>query len=230
VNQLIPDGFLTPRQAAEELAVAMYSGPPDRSAVVEARQAGFDVYDGAARDEAFSELWKANGDKKIAAFLISPSRKNPFKLPPAISEAIVGVQFSRVGDLSFLRQSNPYYHRIVAWMGRDLSVVSVVFKEGAIKRLARQLIRLRRRKSTSGHNTAGRPSRRSEVRSAISTIVDAGKWQSTQSIKALTAKVNRVGKWPKPISEDTVARCLQELHNKTKDRRYERITRTRGTA
>ena len=227
MNRIIPDGFLTPRQAAEELAAAMYSGLPDRPAVLEAREAGFDVYDGAARDEAFSQLWKANADKKIVAFLISPSRKKPFKLPPAVSEAIVGVQYSSVGDLSFLRQSNRYYHEIVAWMGRDLSVVSIVFKEGAIKRLARQLLR-RRRKSASGHKTAGRPSRRSEVQSSIRTIVDLGKWHSTESLKALTVQVNRVGKWPKPISEDTVGRCLQELHDTTKDRRYERMPRTRA--
>jgi hypothetical protein len=46
-------------------------------------------------------------------------------------------------------------------------------------------------------------------------------------VKALVRLANRVGNWPKPMSEDTVARALDQLYEETQDRRYRRVRRTR---
>ena len=59
MSRLVPDGFLTIRQATDKLAVAMYSGIPDRSIVEGFKELGIDVADGAANDEAFDEIWAA---------------------------------------------------------------------------------------------------------------------------------------------------------------------------
>jgi hypothetical protein len=44
-------------------------------------------------------------------------------------------------------------------------------------------------------------------------------------MKALTREVNRVGKWSQHMSQDTVTRTLDLLHEQTKDRRFERARR-----
>jgi hypothetical protein len=46
-------------------------------------------------------------------------------------------------------------------------------------------------------------------------------------VKALAKVTNRLGKWAKPMSEDTVARALDQLLEETQDRRYKRVRRTR---
>ena len=47
-------------------------------------------------------------------------------------------------------------------------------------------------------------------------------------MKALTRDVNRDGQWPKPVSQDTVTRALDLLHERTQDRRFERVHLERG--
>ena len=49
MNRIIPDSFVTTRQAAERLALAKYSGVPDRAVVRNLRELGLDVADGAGR-------------------------------------------------------------------------------------------------------------------------------------------------------------------------------------
>jgi hypothetical protein len=71
MGQLIPDGFLTIRDAAEKVAAAMYAGVPDRSSVMQFREQGFDVADGAAIDDATktiaSKLAAKIGEPAVAA-------------------------------------------------------------------------------------------------------------------------------------------------------------------
>lgn len=46
-------------------------------------------------------------------------------------------------------------------------------------------------------------------------------------MKALTREVNRAGKWPQRVSQDTVARALDLLYEQIRDRRFERVRRER---
>src|SRR6476619_4298288 len=103
MNRLIPDKFLTIRQAAAKLAVAMYAGKPDRAVVTRARASGFDVADGTAIDDATSELWSASDRETIQAFVVGPRIANPLKLPFGMSEGIPALRSPRGGDFSFLR-------------------------------------------------------------------------------------------------------------------------------
>jgi hypothetical protein len=226
MSRLIPDGFLTIRQAAETLTVAMYSGEPDRSIVKQLRDSGQDVADGAAIDEAISELWKAVDKEKIQPFVVGPTGGVPLKLSADMSKGIPALRSPRGQDFNLLRPRNPYYKQFVEWFGPDLSTVSVVFRDQEVTRLARNLLGDRRRRMRSAaKNKPGRPSRRAEVQAVIRDLIEERRWSPAQSIKALTKEVNRRGKWVKRVSDDTVIRTLDELHTVTRDRRFERVRR-----
>jgi hypothetical protein len=94
-----------------------------------------------------------------------------------------------------------------------------------VTRLARGLLGARRRRERSGGKKIGRPSHRAEVKALIQDLIKERRWSPTQAIKALTILINRRCKGAKPVSDDTVARCLDELHADTGDRRFERVRR-----
>jgi len=228
MSRLIPDGFLTVRQAAERLALAMYSGVPERAVVQKVRGLGVDVADGAALDDAVSEIWVAVDRSKLNLFLIGARRKAPLKCSSVMSKGIPLFRSPRGGDLSFLRPANLYHRQFVEWFGRDLSTVTAVFREEEIAKLARALLRARRRRTKSvGQKKVGRPSRVAEAKEIIPQVVDQRRWSPTQSIKALTQEVNRQAKSLSLFSEDTVTRALDQLHTESSDRRFERVRRER---
>jgi hypothetical protein len=221
--RLIPVGFLDIREAAERLAIALYSGIPEPRAVLRNRQAGYDVTDGQARDHAIAELWAAVDRSAVQAFLLG-TKGEPFRMPPAMSEGVPSLRSPRGGDLTFLRPRNPYYRQIVALFGTDLSSISVAFMKIDVDKLARNLVRRRRRKNVnSNEKKRGRPSRSPELKKIISSLVDQGRWSAVEPVKALTQKVNRVSKGAEPFSEDSVERAVKQLHDETSDRRFGRI-------
>jgi hypothetical protein len=225
--RLIPEGFLSIRQAAHWLATAMYSGAPDRPPVAHLKSGGFDVADGEAIPDAVSQLWKAYDSDKLEAFLIGAAQKVPLKLTSDMSKEIPGLRSARGGGFTLLRHRNHHHHQLVEWFGRDLSTVVVVFRETEIKRLGRELLQRRRRRTKVLGKKGGRPPVQLEVQSIIRRIVDRGTWNSTQSIKSLALRVNREGKLARPVSEDTVERALRNLHQETHDRRYQRVEKKR---
>jgi hypothetical protein len=229
LSRLIPEGFLTLSQAAQLVAMALYGGIPDRDAVRLLKESGDDVADGAALDEAIGAVWAAVDRDKLECFAVGPNGKGPLKLSADLSKAIPVLRSPRGGTLSFLRPRNPNFKAFADWFGQDLSNVSVVFRDAAITRLARKQLQARRRKQTTvGEGCKGRPSRQIEVKRTICDVVDRKKWSSTQSIKALTGEVNRLGEWMDPVSDETVQRALESLYMETKDRRLERLTRRVG--
>src|SRR5258708_10973212 len=121
MSRLIPDGFLTVRQAAERLAVGMYSGVPDRAVVQEARELGLDVADGAALDDAVSEIWAAVDKSVLNLFLTGARRRAPVKCSSQMSQGIPLFRSPRGGDLSFLLPTNPYPRQFIRRLVRDLS-------------------------------------------------------------------------------------------------------------
>ena len=225
--RLIPEGFLTGTQAAERLAVALYSGVADRDIVKRRRDEGYDVADGKAIEDAFSELWAAVDCGTVQALGIGPTGKGPLKLSASMTQEIPLLRASHVGNFNFLRPNNRNFRQFCDWFGRDLSNVTLVFHEAEIKRLARNLLRTRRRRKVSppGAKTRGRPRLQQEVQTVIAEIIQQGKWQPTESLKTLTGRVNRKGNWPKLVSEDTVGRALDTLYVETKDRRFDRVHR-----
>jgi hypothetical protein len=225
LGRLIPDGFLTIRQASDKLANAIYSGVPDSDAVKEFRDKGADAADGTAINDAISKLWQAVDKQKIQPFVVGPTGGVPLKLSPEMSRGIPALR-TRGQDFNFLRPRNLYYKQFVEWFGPDLSTVSVVFREEEVTRLMRDLLRTRRRRTRSvGNNKVGRPRRRCEVQTIIRALVDEGRWSPTESIKALSVQVNRRGKWADPASDDTVTRALDDLHAATGDRKFDRVRR-----
>jgi len=229
MGQLIPDGLLTIRDAAEKVAAAMYAGVPDRSLVTQFREQGFDVADGAAIDDATSEIWAAVDKGKVEPFVNSAKSQMPLSVPADILNEIPTLRSSKYGSFSFLRHRNRHYPQIVAWFGSDFGNITVVFRYQEIMRLARSLLRARRRR-VACKRSRGRPSAKADAKKIIRAIIDHGKWSATQSLKALTTIVNRKATWPKRISEDTVTRSLDELLSETGDRRFQRLRRAQRRA
>lgn len=67
MTQLTPEGFLSIREAADRLAIAMYAGEPDRAIVKKIRETEGSVADGKATDDAIAKLWSAVEESKIEA-------------------------------------------------------------------------------------------------------------------------------------------------------------------
>src|SRR5262249_38901333 len=139
------------------------------------------------------------------------------------------VRNSRVRGFSFVRRSNPACAELTRWFGPILANARLLFKEIEVRKLESQLRRNRRRRAAPcTEKSPGRPPRQVEGEAEVRKAVEAKKCHGSQSRKALTGLVNRAGSWPKPVSEDTVCRALDQLYDRTKDRRYERRRRTRS--
>jgi hypothetical protein len=228
MGRLIPNGFLTIRQAADRFAVALYSGTADRPTIEQQRKSGFDVADGAAIEDAISKIWTAVDRGKLQAFVIGPGRRSPLKLSARMSAGIPLLRSPKGGDFTFLRPSNPHYSQFVQWFGRDLAKVAVVFQDADVSKAARSLLRARRRRTASAKaRSAGRPSRMIELKRIIREIIDKRRWSPTQSLKALTRAANQHARCMTLVSDETVTRALDNLHSETGDRRFERLRRFR---
>jgi hypothetical protein len=231
MGTLIPEGFLALREAVERIATAMYSGQPDQPNVTRLRGLGIDVADGDARHQAVSKIWSAVDAGTLQAFVVGPGHSEPKCLTSAISKGIPLLRSPRGGDLRFFRPRKLGYAEFARWFGPDLSMVSVIFRDKEIGRLARSVLRLRRRKSQGpSAEGRGRPSLQIEIETVVRDIVLKRKWISSESLKKLTQLVNRHAQCLKNVSEDTVGRTLRKIFIETGDRRFERVCQRRRAA
>jgi hypothetical protein len=143
------------------------------------------------------------------------------------------VNFGPSADISAppipLRVSNPAFRELASCFGPHLSTATLAFRELEIHRLARTLNRTRRKALKSmGQRQRGRPSRQPLVRSSIEALIAEGEILPLNGLKAFTLAVNKKAKFEPPISVDTVTRVLDQLHRETKDRRFQRLHRTRA--
>jgi hypothetical protein len=153
--------FLSIREAAEKLAVALFAGTADRPLVRRIKETGFDVADGEAVAAGVESIWVAVDGGSLAAFVVGPGRTTPMKFSAAMSKEVPLLRNPRGGDFNFLRPSKPVHHRFVQWFGRDLDLtqVTVVFRETDVAKLVRTLLRARRCKvAARGEKARGRPS------------------------------------------------------------------------
>jgi hypothetical protein len=228
----LPIGFLSIREAADVVAESMFIGVPDRPLVAKSRQMNLDVDDGTAINDAVAELWKAVDAWRLRPVAVGGRPRRIVRLDPTLTAAIPGLRSPRGRGFTLLRPRSPYYGQIVAWFGLDLASVTVAFRETEVRALASRLKRTRRRKANAQPSArrSGRPSRQRGVAPIILDIIARGKWSSTGSLKDLTSKVNRLGKFYPPVSEDTVTRALDRHYNETGDRLFQRIPRKRQAA
>jgi hypothetical protein len=120
MGRLIPEGFLTLREASQRIATAIFSGQPDRPNVTRVRELGFD-----ARDEAIEKIWTAVDSGKLQAFVVGPHcNGGPKRLTSAISKGIPLLRSTKGGDLRFFRPSNEAYDEFARWFGPDVSHLS----------------------------------------------------------------------------------------------------------
>src|SRR5258706_13227719 len=177
MNDIVPVEYVTILQAAELLKPSIFGGAPDRPAVLRVRQMGFVVSDGEATERAIAEIWKAVDSGAIQPFANGGKSRKPVKLSSEMTKIPMMRSASGRG-FTFVRQSHPAFHQLATWFGRNLSNVTLLFKESEIRKLASTLRRARRGKLRSDGKIkeAGRPSRQLAVQAVIRDIVEAGKW------------------------------------------------------
>jgi len=224
VTRIIPIGYLTIRQAADVVAASLFSGIEERALVAKLRQAGKDVADGAAITDAIAEIWKAADVGTLRVVAIGGKPRKILKVDPEDLKEIPFLRSRGGGDLNLLRPRHRLYKQVTAWFGLELQDITIAFREKEVTELARSVFRSRRKalKSDGIKKGVGRPGRQAEVREVIRNVIASGKWEPTQSIKALTRLVNRHGKWAAPASSDTVGRALDGLYEATADRSFQR--------
>jgi len=224
VTAILPPGYVSILQAADILEQSLFAGLPDNAIVLKYRHVGLALGDGAARDQAITELWNAVDAKKVQVVAFGGRPRRMIKLDPALTKQIPWLRSPRGRGFTALRPSNPAFHSLAAWFGPNVGDATLAFCETEIQKLGRRVMQTRRRVSRSNDTKKriGRPSRQAAVRAAIGEIVEKRKWTPLSGLKALTKETNRKGKWQKPVSEDTVARALDWLYGNTQDRRFER--------
>jgi hypothetical protein len=229
MSAVLPNGYVTILQAAELLSTAMFAGKPDLPIVSQLRKDGLEVKDGQATDEAIEELWKAVDKGTLRALAIGGGPRRIIRLDPELTKSIPTLRSPRGRGFTSLRQSNPAYHQLASWFGPELHTAVLAFRETEVRKLAHRLMRARRTKlnSDSSNKLKGRPSRQAVISSTIREIIESGKFPLLGGIKALTQAVNRRGKWDPPVSDDTVARAVDELYRETRDRRFQRVQKQR---
>jgi len=229
MNAVLPIGYVTLLEAAAMLLPAMYAGVPGLPIVTSLRQEGIDVTDGPAMDRAVVELWKAVDKNTLRSVAIGGRPRRIVRLDPKFTKAVPTLRSPRGRGFTLLRQSNPAYHQLASWFGPLLHSAALAFRETEVQKLARKLMRARRiAQGPDGRkNPRGRPSRMGIVQPVIRDLVTERKWNPPMGMKALTRQVNRAGKWPLQMSQDTVTRALDLLHEQTNDRRFERARHRR---
>ena len=221
MSPVLPNGYLTILKAAEVLVSALYTGVPDLSFVAELRKHGIDVADGRAKDHAIAELWSAVDRSKVRVLVVGGRPRRIVRLDPELTKAIPTLRSPRGRGFTALRQSNPVYDQLASRFGQSVHTAVLAFRETEIQKLARELIRQRRKTEKSDDKKPrGRPSRVAVVASVITSLVEQRKWRSSMGLKALTREVNRAAKRSKPASDETVSRGLDRLFNETNDRRF----------
>jgi hypothetical protein len=229
MNAVLPIGYVTLLEAAEMLLPAMYAGVPDLPIVTSLRREGIDVADGPAMDRAVVELWKAVDKNTLRSVAIGGRPRRVVRLDPKFTKAVPTLRSPRGRGFTLLRQSNPAYHQLASWFGPLLHSAALAFRETEVQKLARKLMRARRiaQRPDGRKNPRGRPSRMGIVQPVIRDLVAERKWNPPMGMKALSRQVSRAGKWPQQMSQDTVTRALDLLHEQTNDRRFERARHRR---
>ena len=229
MTSVLPIGYVTLLEAAEMLQPAMHAGIPDASRVTELRQRGLGVSDGPARDRAIVELWKAVDKNTLRAMAIGGFPRRIVRLDAHFTRSVPLLRSPRGRGLTFLRPSNPAFHELQKAFGGPFHSATLIFRATDVQKLARRLMRGRRSaRRADGHKKGrGRPSLIPAVQSVIRDVINRRKWDATMSIKALTREVNRAGNWQRWVSEDTVIRAHDDLHEQSGERQFQRVRKPR---
>jgi hypothetical protein len=176
------------------LQPAMHAGVPDSSMVTKLRrEEGLKVNDGAARDRAIAELWKAVDKNTLRLMAIGGSPRRIVRLDARFTNGVPFLRNPRGRGLTFLRPSNPAFHELSRALGASFQAATVAFRETEVRKLARRLTRARRSaQRTNGYKKArGRPSSIATVQRLIRDVINRRKWDPTMTMKALTREVDR---------------------------------------
>jgi hypothetical protein len=221
---VVPDGYLSVREALRVLTMIRCAGLEMSAAVIEARAKGAKAsYDRAEMEASAQFFWSQVDAKKLAVRAEHPSTGSLLRIDPSL----LNVPFLRkysVSDLSYLRSTHPLSTLLFQRFGRSFKTVQLLIAEGELQRVAKAVRRTRKRQQAhpGSAKPVGRPSKVTEAKPAIRNIVDGKQWTGAESLKKLTHILSR-RPYNLRISEDTAARALDELFEKTRDRRFQRM-------
>jgi len=222
---VLPLGFVTLEDGAEEIEHVLFSGEADRPEVVRVRAAlGHEVGDGTTSSNAFAAIWQAIDERQLRLMAIGGLPRRVLGVSPQFSRSIPHLRRTR--SFVYLRPSHPNWKQVTGWFGPDFAEVILAVREAEVKRLVLRLKRKQRRaRPKNADAKVGRPSRQAPIREAIEQLIEQKRWSTERSLKELTLLINRKQTSLHTVSEDTVARALDSLHKLTKDRRYARVRR-----
>src|SRR5712671_1622904 len=139
MTSVLPIGYVTLLEAAEMLQPAMHAGIPDSSRVAELRQKGLEVSDGAARDRAIAELWKAVGKDSLRSWAIGGSPRRIVRLDAHFTRSVPLLRSPRGRGLTFLRPSKPAFHELSKAFGASFRSAALIFQASEVEKLGRRL-------------------------------------------------------------------------------------------
>jgi hypothetical protein len=223
--ELVPLGYLSRREAVDFIVCLLFAGIPDQPHVTKLREQGIDAADGAAIDEASTELWRGVDEGKLEAFAVGANGQL-LRIEGSLTELVPWLRNPRGGDFTFSRPRTPAHSKLAALFGPNLGTIYLAFRERDVKKWARSLLRAKRRRASNvGKPPVGRPSRKAAVMPVIRKLVGDHKWVATMSMKTLTHLVNMDVRPDKLFSEETVTRALDQLYEETGDRQFQRVHR-----
>jgi hypothetical protein len=174
MTTVLPIGYVTLLEAAEMLQPAMHAGVPDTVRVTELRQRGLEVSDGAARDRAIAELWKAVDKKTLRSWAIGGSPRRIVRLAAHFTKSVPLLRSPRGRGLTFLRSSNPAFHELREAFEGPFHGATLIFRALDVQKLAGRLMRTRRtaRRADGHKKSRGRPSVIAPVQSVIRDVIN----------------------------------------------------------
>src|SRR5215510_9225064 len=100
---VLPTGYVTILQASDILEQFLFVGLPEKPIVLKHRQAGLDLGDGAARDQAIAELWKAVDAQTLRAMAVGGNPRRILRLDPAFTRQVPLLRSPRGRGFTLLR-------------------------------------------------------------------------------------------------------------------------------
>jgi hypothetical protein len=236
MNGIVPEGYITLKNAAHALAEIQYAGTDAHDAVIKVRAAGYDVrFTVEEYEQSAATCWelidrthdRKRGMKPVHIWVEQPKTSRMIQIEPGKLAPVPFARSYKVGDLSYLR-SGPLFVQFSHWFDPPFNHVVFMLKVEDLDCLLLNYRRTVRRKARAGAQRVGRPSDSPAVQEAILEIDGRGKWNARRdSVKALWQLLGRPP-YSLDVSESTVSRALKALVKADHDRLQRPPKKTRA--
>ena len=238
MNGIVPEGYITVKNAAHALAAVRYAGMDAREAVIKVRAAGYDVrFTLEEYEQSATTLWKLidrthdrkSGMRPVHIWVEQPRTARTIQIEPGKLAAVPFARSYKVGDLSYLR-SGALFLQFSQWFEPPFHHVLLMLKNEDLDYLLRNYRRTVQRKASGASKSVGRPSSLEAVQNAILAIAEAGKWSARRDSAKVLYQLVRRAPHHLDVSESTVQRARRALINAGHDRLQRTPKKARASA